>query len=157
MNFKTLVYFAFLLVPSRSAAQVTISAKESLHTMEWLLGTWTRTNIKPGRTAWEQWSRKSNNEWTGRGVSMKGADTTFVEVLKIIIEKDRLYYVADVPENKGLVYFEISAVTKDGFVCENPLHDFPKKLVYQLAGSRLTARISGGDKVIDYLFERKEP
>ena len=71
--------------------------------------------------------------------------------------QDKLYYVADVPDNKGLVYFEISEVTKDGFVCENPMHDFPKKLVYQLNGSRLSARISGGDKVIDYLFERKTP
>ena len=70
---------------------------------------------------------------------MKGADTSFVEVLKILIEKDRLYYVADVPENKRLVYFEISSATKDGFVCENPLHDFPKKIVYQVNGSRLSA------------------
>lgn len=138
-------------------AQPVPSPKESLNKMEWLLGTWTRTNVKPGRTAWEQWNKKNESEWTGRGVSMKGADTSFVEDLKIIIEKDKLFYVADIPENKSLVYFEISSVTKDGFVCENPLHDFPKKLVYQLSGSQLSARISGGDKVIDYAFERKKP
>ncbi len=155
MNFRTLVYFACMLLPSWSPAQVAASAKESLHTMEWLLGTWTRTNVKPGRTAWEQWSKKNESEWTGLGVSMKGADTSFVEVLKIIIEKEKLFYVADVPENKSLVYFEISSVAKDGFVCENPTHDFPKKLVYQLNGSKLRAQISGDGKVIDYLFERK--
>lgn len=157
MNFRAVVYVACVVFPSWSSAQVKPSARESLHTMAWLLGTWTRTDVKPGRTAWEQWSKKNESEWTGLGVSMKGADTSFVEVLKITIEKDKLYYVADVPKNKGLVYFEILSVTKDGFVCENPLHDFPKKLVYQVSGSRLSARISGGNKVIDYAFERKTP
>ncbi len=157
MKVRLLVYFFCFLFPLGVAAQIKPSPKESLHAMEWLLGTWTRTNVKQGRTAWETWTRKNENEWTGRGVTMKGTDTSFVEVLKITFEKDKLYYVADVPDNKGLVYFEISEVTKDGFVCENPMHDFPKKLVYQLNGSRLSARISGGDKVIDYLFERKTP
>lgn len=154
---RIIIWVTLVVIPFGIEAQSTPTAKETLHKMEWLLGAWTRTNAKPGRTAWETWTRKSASEWIGRGVSMKGTDTSFVEVLKIIIEKDKVYYVADVPENKKLVYFEITSVTNDSFTCENSSHDFPKKLVYQVTGSTLSAHISGGDKVIDYVFERKQP
>ena len=131
------------------------SVTNQLKKMEWLLGTWARTNSKPGKTSFETWSKKNDNEWTGVGVTLQGRDTSFVEKLRIVIEKGHLYYVADVPENKKLVYFEMTAVTADGFVCENPTHDFPKKISYKMDGNVLRARISDSSKGIDYVFERK--
>ncbi|WP_315820030.1 hypothetical protein [Paraflavitalea speifideaquila] len=63
--------------------------------------------------------------------------------------------MADVPQNKEPVYFKLTAITKDGFTCENPNHDFPKKIDYKLDGNKLRATISGDGKAIDYLFERQ--
>ena len=131
------------------------SVTNQLKKMEWLLGTWARTNSKPGKTSFETWVKKNDNEWTGVGVTLHGRDTSFVEKLRIVIEKGHLYYVADVPENKKLVYFEMTAVTADGFVCENPMHDFPKKITYQMDGAIMKARISDSSKGFDYVFERK--
>lgn len=151
-----LFYLALVVLPvSLKAQTASADAKTKLRQMEWLLGSWTRTNAKPGRTASEEWAKVNETAWMGRGINMRGLDTTFVEKLKIVIENDKLFYVADVPENKKLVYFEMTSVTADGFVCENPQHDFPKKIAYKRNGNKVTATISGGDKSIDYLFEKK--
>lgn len=152
-NILWLGVFSFVM-EAAGAQDKPLSAGEKLKKMEWLLTTWTRTNTKPGKTAHERWLKKSDTEWIGFGVTMQGNDTIFVEKLKIVIENGQLYYVADVPENKKLVYFEMKSVTNLGFVCENPAHDFPKRIEYQRDGSRLKARISAGEKGMDYLFER---
>jgi hypothetical protein len=64
--------------------------------------------------------------------------------------------VADVPENKGLVYFKFTATTDHSFTCENPTHDYPKKIIYDHQGNTLKVTISGDGKSNTFLFERKE-
>lgn len=122
--------------------------------LTWLEGSWIRTNAKPGRSGVEWWKMSGANEMTGRGISLKGVDTTFVEKLRITIHDNVICYVADVPENKAPVYFRFTSLTGNSFVCENPAHDFPKKISYSLDGRKLTAVVSGDGKEIVYLFER---
>jgi len=133
---------------------ISLFAQDELNRLAWLEGTWTRTNAKPDRSGIEVWSKK-NNELIGRGVNLKGTDTAFVEKLKIVSKDGKLFYVADVPENKSLVWFGFTELTSTSFVCENPEHDFPKKISYKLDGDNLKATISGDGKEIDYLFVRK--
>jgi hypothetical protein len=128
-------------------------AQHSMHELDWLVGKWNRTNTKPGHAGFEYWEKISETELCGKGINLKGADTVFVEKLKIILKDNQLYYVADVPENKSEVLFRVTAITDSGFVCENPQHDFPKKIAYTLEGEKLTASISGNGKQIDYFFE----
>ena len=123
--------------------------------LSWLEGTWTRTNSKPGRSGNERWVKKSASEWQGWGVSMSGKDTAFVEKLKLVIKEGGIFYVADVPENKQAVYFKFTELTDNQFTCENPQHDFPKKISYQRNGNKLKAIISGDGKAMEYLFEKK--
>jgi Domain of unknown function (DUF6265) len=118
----------------------------------WLEGYWSRTNVKAGRTAHERWQKGNCKELIGFGVTMKEGDTVFMEKIKIVAKDNALYYVADVPENKQPVYFKMTAVTPTSFVCENPQHDFPKKIAYQLDGKNLKATTSGDGKSIDFLF-----
>jgi len=135
------------------AVITTANAQSDVGKVEWLTGTWTRTNAKPGRSGAEIWTKKGN-ELIGKGVSLKGADTTFIEKLRIVSKDGKLFYVPDVPENKGEVWFEFTSLTDEGFVCENPKHDFPKKIVYKVDGKNLKATVSGDGKSIDYLFTR---
>lgn len=123
--------------------------------MQWLLGTWQREQTKPGRTAHERWEKISDKEWKGYGVTLQGTDTAFVEKLSLVVKDDKIYYVADVPENQAPVYFTITSITATGFVCENPKHDFPKKISYQLNGDKLLAEISGGEQSMQFHFRRK--
>ena len=123
--------------------------------LDWLEGTWNRTDLKPGSSGHERWLKLSATAWQGFGVTMKGKDTAFVEKLKLIVKNGNIYYAADVAENKETVYFKLTEITENGFVCENPKHDFPKKISYQKDGNKLKATISGNGKSIDYLFEKK--
>jgi len=41
------------------------------------------------------------------------------------VKNNDVFYVADVKENKGLVYFKLTAISSSGFVYENAEHDFP--------------------------------
>jgi hypothetical protein len=145
----------FCLLTTAKAQNTSGEASDNFNKLSWLTGTWNRTNTKPGRSAHEKWERSGTTALIGWGVNLKGQDTVFVEKLKIVVKDNAIYYVADVPENKQPVYFKITAVSSEGFTCENPMHDFPKKIEYKLEGQHLKATISGNGKAIDYLFERK--
>lgn len=153
---KNHLFLILLLISTGAIGQNNSSqATEKFKKLNWLIGTWERTNVKPGRAAHERWEKISENELLGYGVSLQGKDTVFMEKLRILIKQDSIVYVADVPENKKPVYFRLTEVTNSGFICENVKHDFPKKISYQLEGRKLKAQISGGGKTIDFLFERK--
>lgn len=132
-------------------------ANEDFGKLDWLEGTWTRTNVKPGRSAHERWQKISSSEWSGLGVTMNGSDTAFVEKLKLLIKDGNICYVADIVENKEPVYFKLTSISNAGFVCENPQHDFPKMIRYQKEGDKIKATISGNGKSVDYLFVKKSP
>jgi len=122
--------------------------------LDWLQGTWNRTNLKPGRSGHERWVKLSPTAWQGFGITMRGNDTAFVEKLQLVTKDGNIYYVADVPGNKGAVYFKFTAISANGFTCENPEHDFPKKISYQKEGNMIKARIEGDGKAMDYEFTR---
>jgi Domain of unknown function (DUF6265) len=131
-------------------------AQTDLKNLEWLTGKWTRTNAKPGRSGFEIWQKTSTTEMNGRGINLKGTDTTFVEKLKIIVKENAVFYVADVPQNKEPVLFKATSLTASSIVFENTQHDFPKKIAYEFDGQKLKATISGDGKAIDYWFEKSK-
>ncbi len=133
----------------------TSNVNDDFKKLDWLLGTWIRTNANPGRNSNERWIKLSSRELQGFGLTMKGQDTALLEKLKLIIKENAIYYVADVPENKQLVYFKLTEISENAFSCENPEHDFPKRISYQKDGDKLKATISGNGKSVDYFFERK--
>lgn len=142
-----------ILAASTACAQTRTA--DDLKKVEWLKGTWTRTKMKAGQTGYETWTSLSGTSMTGRGIIMKGPDTAFIEKIRIELKDGQIYYVADVPENKSEVWFAFTELTNNGFVCENPKHDFPKKISYEVDGKNLKATISGDGKAIDYLFTRQ--
>lgn len=155
---KKLIFFlAFIVGYIISEAQTVTASPENLKKLHWLSGTWNRLDMKPNRSGSERWEKISPTEWQGWGVSMKGKDTSFVEKLRIIAKDNLIFYVADVKGNKDVVYFQFVSLSEDHFVCENPSHDFPKRIEYKFRGNQLQASISGDGRTIPFLFERKEP
>jgi hypothetical protein len=152
---KSLLVFLLPLIACSATSQ-NPSATNNFKKLEWLTGScWNQTNAKPGRTAHECWLKPEANKLSGYAVTMQGTDTLFTEKTSIIIKDNVFYYVADVPGNKEPVYFKFTEFTNSGFVCENPEHDFPKKITYQFDGTKLKAQISGNGKAIDYFFVKK--
>jgi len=127
----------------------------SLKQLNWVLGKWQKTDSITKKTSIENWSKISETELTGIGCTLKGKDTVFVEKLKIITKSNELYYVADVKENTEPTLFKITLVTKTGFVCENPQHDFPKKIEYKLTKKHLTVIISDEKKKVNFEFDKQ--
>ena len=160
MNLSKIIYTTlllfFLAAPACSQSKDR-KANKMLKEMAWLEGTWQRTNVRPGTTAFEQWKRTADGYYAGMGWSMKGSDTTFVEKLRMEVKEGALYYVADVRQNTTPTYFKVTEQTKTSFRSENLKHDFPKVISYQLEGKTLTAIISdGGDKKMGFVFKKVE-
>ncbi len=155
MNRKISLLVIFVLSIQFSFAQSS-NASSDFKKLSWLEGTWKRTNAKPGRTAHERWVKSGTQEMKGWGVSMNGADTTFVEKLKLVVRDNAVYYVAEVPGNKSETLFKLTQITDKTVVFENPQHDFPKKIEYMLDGNKLKATISADGKAMDYLFEKAQ-
>ena len=146
------IYLLILLGVSCSFAEC--QPVSNVKDLNWLEGNWKRINSKAGESGLELWTKVSSTELKGRGLTLQGSDTVFIEKIRIIVQDGSLYYIADVPENKKSVYFLLTEIKPNSFICENPAHDFPKKIAYSLKDTKLTATISGNGKSVEYLFER---
>ncbi|HCX22829.1 MAG: hypothetical protein CMB80_23610 [Flammeovirgaceae bacterium] len=125
----------------------------SLEQLDWLTGTWERTDVHPGSKGYEQW-QYDGTMLIGSGISMKGIDTTFVEKLRVEVIENEIYYVAEVPNNARPTLFRVTKLRPNFMQCENPEHDFPKMIVYERTGEQLKAIISAGDKGMTFLFKK---
>lgn len=132
----------------------TNAGKSGLEKLAWLEGTWDRQGMRGEEKGFEHWVMEAG-ELRGQGVTMRGADTVFVEKLSVVMRDGAAYYVAEVPQNPEPTYFKITEMTESGFVSENPDHDFPKKIAYMLEGNRLRAVISGDGKEMAFEFLRR--
>jgi hypothetical protein len=150
---KFLLMIAILLVANVSNAQE--STVQKFKKLAWLTGTWNRTNAGVGKSGYETWSKVSDVKLTGKGVSIEGKKIVFVENLEFIAVGTDIFYTVVVTGEKKPVYFKLTALSNNGFTCENPKHDFPKKITYQRSGNTIKAVISGNGQSVDYIFVRK--
>jgi hypothetical protein len=144
--------FAIVFVVASAVVYGQPNPKQDFRKLKWLTGNWKRTDAGPGRNGTETWSVASATCFKGLGVTLKGKDTVSLEKLSLIIKGNDIFYVADVTGNPKPVYFKMTSITGDSFVCENPEHDFPKKISYKLVGDKIEASISGNGKSIPYNF-----
>jgi len=122
---------------------------------DWLIGSWERTNGKPGTQTIESWKKIDSKTYKAISVVLKDKDTVYKEHCTIKKEGNDYYYIAEVPQNPNLTRFKIVEFTNESFKAVNPKHDFPKEITYKITGNKIIASISGGDKQIDYNFEKQ--
>lgn len=116
-----------------------------LGTVKWLQGRWQSANAGP-RQSTETWRAVNDSTWAAYGYDLNGADTTFREYLRLEKRGTDITYYATVPNQNGgkAVPFAATALTPDSLVVENPMHDYPSKIVYRrLDDNTLLATISG--------------
>lgn len=146
----------FLFVVGSSYAQDHAALGNQFETLSWLVGTWDRTNVGPGETAFEEWEHVSDSSYVGRGVTIASEDTVFVEELELRLTDDAIYYIAETPGNAEPVFFRLTTVTDTSFISENPEHDFPTRITYEWNNGYLQAVISGGDQSVEFAFRKRE-
>lgn len=125
-----------------------ISCKKSKYTelekAKWLLGSW--ENVTPQGVLAESWKRENDSTFSGISYFLKGKDTLSIEKIMLQQRGDQLSYIPIVPnQNAGKpVTFVMVAISDKQFVFENPKHDFPQRITYNLIKKdSIIAEISG--------------
>lgn len=152
---KAILLILFTGTTGVICAQQQSVATDAFQKISWLEGQWHRQDTTTGKRWIERWWFTSPVTLNGIGVTVYNADTIFVEGLRIVWHDGTLHYIADVAHNQQPVKFRFTEWSATGFTCENPAHDFPKKIVYRLEGDLLKATISAGSKHVDFLFVRQ--
>jgi hypothetical protein len=123
------------------AAPSSRSAGPTLAELAWLSGHW-GSEVEGERTE-EVWLAPGGRIMLGMNRTVGKDGQAFFEYLRIEERKDELVYVAS-PLGRGTTEFPLADLG-EGFVqFENPSHDFPKVIRYELTKSgELRARVSG--------------
>jgi len=125
---------------------------------QWLVGTWKILDTNPDKNSFEVWRDTGHNTLGGISYNVKNADTLVTEEIKLLRTAGSVYYTPDVAGPQEEVKFKITSYDANGFIAENPDHDFPKKIRYHRVAKqgeeRLEATIEGGGKSIYYTFVR---
>ncbi|MGK4567578.1 DUF6265 family protein [Flavobacterium sp. 3HN19-14] len=90
--------------------------------------------------------KKNDSTLIGSSFFIQNKDTVFAEQIALEERDGELTYIPTVSEqNEGKpVAFKMTSSTKNQMIFENPSHDFPQKITYNLVGKdSLIAEISG--------------
>lgn len=100
--------------------------------LERLAGKW--QDMNRDNAFYEEWSQIDESSLSGTGYVMSSADTVFIERLEIKPIDNDLYYIVGLSSNQRdeTVKFKMTEATAQRIVFENPKHDFPKKITYEL-------------------------
>ena len=116
-------------------------AKAAITNMAWLAGAWVGTRSS-GSSIEERWSPPLGGAMlaVSRTVNTRGKMGQF-EYLRIVERDDGLVYIAQ-PGGAKATEFVLTELGKTRAVFENPRHDSPQRIVYELsAEGRLSATI----------------
>jgi hypothetical protein len=122
---KQIIFFGLFLIfvfgsCNRPEADIT--------SFEWLVGKWVgKYDSVP---IFEQWKPREGKVMMGRGGVLSGKDTVFSEKISIEQRGYELYYIAIVGHNREPAEFKFTGYKNDTAVFENPLHDFPQRVLY---------------------------
>jgi hypothetical protein len=135
-----------------------LGSAQSLKDFQWLVGTWKIQDTNPEKTSYEVWRDTGHNTLAAVSFDVKNADTLVTEEIRLVQERSSVCYIPDVAGPQKEVKFKIISRDANGFVAENPAHDFPKKIRYHRVKKReeerLEATIEGGGKSIYFTFVR---
>lgn len=148
------IYTLFALTLIIGLIYIYSKPKTDTEKLSWILGSWERLDMPEGKSGAEKWKLRGDH-YEGIALNLNGTDTTFIEYIKIAkLDKDH-FYIVEVSHNAEPTYFKLTSVTDSSFVCENPKHDFPKKIEYWLKGEEMHAKISGDGNEVGFRFKRK--
>lgn len=138
-----------------------IPPEKNIKNFEWLKGTWMMKK-KNGGAIMETWIISNDSTLNGESLNISATGISKVlETLELSYRKGEHYYTSTVKgqNNNQAVSFKITSHSDTRFVAENPEHDFPKRITYELIGKdSLHAYIDGGsdmpDKKSDFYYSR---
>jgi hypothetical protein len=149
MRIKVIVFIAAVIVVS-SCNDLPLnrfnypSKVNALEKTAWLAGRWKNSGY--GEVIFEEWKQESNTLMLGKSYLIKGRDTLLIETIRLVARGRDICYIPTVyGQNDGKpVTFKLTAAYKNELVFENPMHDFPQKILYkQLSLTSMMTEVSG--------------
>jgi hypothetical protein len=118
-----------------------------------LIGTWMLTDS----SQYEQWQRNMDGSFRSRMFSIEGNDTAIAEEVSIYEADQKWHFKVTVNgQNKGEpVVFSSTKLTESTVQFENPEHDFPKLVNYEvLPNNHMRAFIASSTDTIYFNFKK---
>lgn len=133
------------------------SAKAAIGDLSWLAGAWVGKK-STGSSVEERWSPPLGGAMlaVSRSVNTSGKMVAF-EYLRVVERNGGLIYIAQ-PGGKTPTEFVLTELTTTRAVFENPRHDYPKRIVYELSeqgGLSATIGYTKGGTPRRFDFERE--
>lgn len=151
MKLNINLFFAFILILLSSCKKETktetpVKTYPNLAKAEWFLGEWGNKSTDGELT--ERWKKVNDSVYFGESYFVVGEikDTVFAEHVNLEDSNGKLAFIVTVPgQNDELpVRFEMTSATDNQIIFENPKHDYPNKIIYNLlAKDSLIAEVSG--------------
>ncbi len=121
-----------------------------------LTGCWENNSSTKQRA--ESWSKPIGGMMMGVGQVVVKGKTTQYEFMRIHQEADGLYFTAQ-DAQQAQTSFKLISLRNNRATFENPSHDFPQRVIYDLKATRsLQARIEGvvdgKQQSVDFSFTR---
>ena len=136
------------------AAQSTGAVPADIAQLEWLEGTW----IGGGQstTIEERWTPAAGGAMLGISRTIAKGRMAAFEFLRIVSRDGTLIYIAQ-PGGRPPTEFRLTALTPESVTFENPAHDFPKLIRYNLkSDGTLEARVGDHARSQSYEFRRQK-
>lgn len=108
-------------------------AKAAIGDMAWLAGAWVGTRGSGGAISMEErWSPPLGGSMLAISRTVSREKMTAFEFLRIMERDDGLVYIAQ-PGGASPTEFVLTELTTTRAVFDNPRHDYPKRIVYELS------------------------
>ena len=131
--------------PRATSADLATAPDSPLNALGWLAGCWIG---RSGRNEFrEHWMRPAGGLMMGMGRTTSGGKAVAYEAMRIELDGAGVPVFTAKPSGKPEASFTSMQYDATGIVFENPAHDFPQRIKYQLKpDGSLDARIEGNLK-----------
>jgi hypothetical protein len=131
-------------------------AKAAIGDMAWLAGAWVGTRSS-GASIEERWSPPLGGAMLGMSRTVSRGKMSAFEYLRITEREGGLIYIAQ-PGGAPPTEFVLTELTTTRAVFDNPRHDYPKRIVYELSadgalGATIGFMKGGSPRRFDYKRE----
>ena len=155
----TLLLLLSILISFNRCENNKYSTEKNVQQLSWLNGDWVMQGDDGIIT--EHWKKINDSLMEGSSDFVKMDSIIPFEKIKIYVKDTSLYYEAKAAgeNNERPVAFQLISFSDTGFVAENLLHDFPKRIIYRLINrDSIHAYVDGGlampEKRSDFYYSR---
>lgn len=128
------------------------AAEPVVDDLGWIAGHWA---MKQGELEVEEvWLAPKGNLMMGMSRTVKGGQWVSFEFIRIAKTDDGVAYIAQ-PRGRAPVAFKLVESKAGRAVFANPEHDFPKRIIYEMRGDQLCARVDDGKDGEEWCWSRR--